>query len=55
MLAKIGDGKRRGQQRVRWLDVISDSMDMSLSKLWEIVKAREGWRAVVHGVTKSRT
>ena len=55
MLRKSEGKRKRGQQRVRWLDVISDSMDMSLSKLWEIVKAREGWRAVVHGVTKSRT
>ena len=54
MLRKSEGKRKRGQQRVRWLDVISDSMDMSLSKLWEIVKAREGWRAVVHGVTKSR-
>ena len=55
MLRKSEGKRKRGQQRVRWLDVISDSMDMSLSKLWEIVKDREGWRAVVHGVKKSRT
>ena len=48
------EGKRRGQQRVRWLDSITDSMDMNLSKLWETVKDREGWHAPIHGVTKSR-
>ena len=55
MLGKIESGRRRGHQRVRWLDIITEAMDMNLGKVWEMVRDREAWRATVHAVTKSQT
>ena len=55
MLGKIGGWRRRGQQRVRWLNGLTNARDISLSRIWELVMDREAWRAAVHGITKSRT
>ena len=55
MLGGIGGRRRRGRQRIKWLDVITDSMDMGLGRIWQLVMDREAWHAAVHGITKSRT